>query len=456
MSASSNNVGGKPNMEWMYEGSNSKIDREEFLLGKRITKPVNDRGDFIVEDKSRDQGIDVLEKLDFQSKLREDPLITIKQKEADRRKELLSNPIKRKRLQKILKSALQKDLKSAKRTSESESLSSSFTSGDSSYTSSKHRKHSRKKKQKSEVIYNKAKSNASIRNSLKAALMNDLKNDSSSEGSSLSTSSESLDEEAVQSRKKKQMKKSNQKHCKRSPSRQSYHRSSSTSSESLDEVAHKSCNKKHIKYSKRSSSELSYHRSDSSRTTSKSYEYSHERHKSKKYFRKEKNEDTSYQRRSPNPKSTTDSEPNSNTKSEVKKGYGLIVLKEGKTQQQSTKSDITYKRASEPKKERYIRKNKSGFTKKLSAEELEQKRKEMMADALWRNDQRKSNVKNYSKEEEKETLREDALREIQKRREGKHGNAKTFIHDMKLKQTSIGSLEDTVRRKKHSFHKNDS
>ena len=115
----------------------------------------------------------------------------------------------------------------------------------------------------------------------------------------------------------------------------------------------------------------------------------------------------------------------------------------------------TYKKAVEPKKEKYIRKHKPGFTKKLTPEELDKKRREMMDNASWRNSQRKSNVQNYHKQDEDEKLREDALTELHKRKEKRHGNAKTFIHDMKLKQASIGSLEDTIKRKKHAFYKDE-
>uniref|UniRef100_A0A8C4TFL5 CWC25 spliceosome associated protein homolog n=1 Tax=Erpetoichthys calabaricus TaxID=27687 RepID=A0A8C4TFL5_ERPCA len=82
------------------------------------------------------------------------------------------------------------------------------------------------------------------------------------------------------------------------------------------------------------------------------------------------------------------------------------------------------------------------FFRNLSAEDLEQKRKEMMEFASWRDKERVSNIERYKRQDEKE-------REVEKKdtRDGK------FIHEMKLESASTSSLEDRVKRNIHSIQR---
>ncbi|XP_052053869.1 pre-mRNA-splicing factor CWC25 homolog [Apodemus sylvaticus] len=89
-----------------------------------------------------------------------------------------------------------------------------------------------------------------------------------------------------------------------------------------------------------------------------------------------------------------------------------------------------------PKKEVYQRRHASGYTRKLSAEELERKRQEMMENAKWREEGRLSALKRHAKEDEQE-----------------HSRPGNFIHRMKLESASTSSLEDRVKRNIHSLQR---
>uniref|UniRef100_A0A670ZPC5 Uncharacterized protein n=2 Tax=Pseudonaja textilis TaxID=8673 RepID=A0A670ZPC5_PSETE len=84
----------------------------------------------------------------------------------------------------------------------------------------------------------------------------------------------------------------------------------------------------------------------------------------------------------------------------------------------------------------------SQTSRKLSAEELEKRRKEMMENAKWREEERKNNVNKHRKEEE----REQALEKL------RQSNGK-FIHNIKLESASTSSLEDRVKRNIHSIQR---
>ncbi|MGH0186172.1 UNVERIFIED_CONTAM: hypothetical protein FKN15_020537 [Acipenser sinensis] len=99
-------------------------------------------------------------------------------------------------------------------------------------------------------------------------------------------------------------------------------------------------------------------------------------------------------------------------------------------------------RSPSPKNDRHYRHQDTKQTKKLSAEELERRRREMMDFARWRDEERVNNIKRYKKEEEEE-------KELEKldSRDGK------FIHKMKLESASTSTLEDRVKRNIHSIQR---
>ncbi|KAL8175718.1 UNVERIFIED_CONTAM: RNA-splicing factor, partial [Gekko kuhli] len=114
----------------------------------------------------------------------------------------------------------------------------------------------------------------------------------------------------------------------------------------------------------------------------------------------------------------------------------------GNTKQHNSKAGTGGKIPPPPKREGYRRQQASGYTRNLSAEELEWKRQEMMVNAKWREEERANTVKKHRKEEAREREREKL---------GRHDGK--FIHHMKLESASTSSLEERVKRNIHSIQR---
>uniref|UniRef100_A0A4W3H688 Pre-mRNA-splicing factor CWC25-like protein n=2 Tax=Callorhinchus milii TaxID=7868 RepID=A0A4W3H688_CALMI len=91
---------------------------------------------------------------------------------------------------------------------------------------------------------------------------------------------------------------------------------------------------------------------------------------------------------------------------------------------------------------RYQRRPHSDHPRKFPAEELEQRRLEMMENARWRDETRQQNIKRYKQEEERE-------KELEKKDNGEG----KFLHKMKLQSAATSSLEDRVKRNVHSIQR---
>ncbi|KAM8842752.1 pre-mRNA-splicing factor CWC25 homolog [Synchiropus picturatus] len=108
------------------------------------------------------------------------------------------------------------------------------------------------------------------------------------------------------------------------------------------------------------------------------------------------------------------------------------------------RSDRTVQPASlSPRKETFKR-YRDHVSRKLTSEELEQRRREMMDQAKQRDEDRENNVKRYKRQDEQEKQREQNVK-----RERHAG----FIHDMKLQSAASSSLEDRVKRNIHSIQR---
>lgn len=83
-----------------------------------------------------------------------------------------------------------------------------------------------------------------------------------------------------------------------------------------------------------------------------------------------------------------------------------------------------------------------GYTRKLSAEELEWKRQEMLQNARWREEERLDALRRHAREDECERRLEQL-----DSRDGR------FIHRMKLESAATSSLEDRVKRNIHSLQR---
>ncbi|KAK3534324.1 hypothetical protein QTP86_014244, partial [Hemibagrus guttatus] len=95
-------------------------------------------------------------------------------------------------------------------------------------------------------------------------------------------------------------------------------------------------------------------------------------------------------------------------------------------------------------RERHHRPQSTNYSKRLTAEELEKKRKEMMDFAHEREQERESNVKGYKRQDEQEKERES---------KNKHSGQAKFIHNMKLESAATSSVEDRVKRNIHSIQR---
>lgn len=92
----------------------------------------------------------------------------------------------------------------------------------------------------------------------------------------------------------------------------------------------------------------------------------------------------------------------------------------------------------------HYQRQRNPVSKKLSGEELERKRREMMEQAKQREEDRENNVKRYRRQEEQEKQREQ---------NGKLDRHAGFIHNMKLESAASSSLEDRVKRNIHSIQR---
>ncbi|NXO80215.1 CWC25 factor, partial [Sitta europaea] len=111
------------------------------------------------------------------------------------------------------------------------------------------------------------------------------------------------------------------------------------------------------------------------------------------------------------------------------------------SQQPSSREEKGRARSPSPKKSSR-RQQPPGYTRRISAEELERRRQEMVENAKWREEERASNLRRHRRQEELE-------RELQKldTRDGK------FFHRLKLESASTSSLEDRVKRNIHSLQR---
>ncbi|XP_050306828.1 pre-mRNA-splicing factor CWC25 homolog [Anthonomus grandis grandis] len=108
-------------LDWIYKGANSLVDREEYLLGRKVDKTLDQLNNEEKETKFvlptpknhvehecippsiRDfNKIVQAEQVDLQTKLQEDPLIAIKKREEEARRQFLQNPVQLKKLQEAL------------------------------------------------------------------------------------------------------------------------------------------------------------------------------------------------------------------------------------------------------------------------------------------------------------------------------------------------------------------
>lgn len=322
-------------LDWMYQGPAGQVSRDEYLLGRPIDKQITDQYEEPESGPSAETGLlpgsifnptTPASTLDLAAKIREDPLFEIRKREEEKKREVLTNPVKMKKIKEMLRQNLDKKDKKKKR-----------------------------KKDKKEKKGDKER------------------------------------------RKEKKHKR----------------RSSSSSSDEEDEKKHRSHSRDESSADTKSRSHhlpgygllLPAGRQHQSSATS-----NHSGHR-------ERSRSRSPHRNNRESHSYSSSSHRGDRKVEP--------------------------RAASPRKERY-QKQRNYVSKKLSAEELERKRQEMMSQAKQREEDRENNVKRYKRQDEQEKHREQ---------NAKHDRHAGFIHNMKLESAASSSLEDRVKRNIHSIQR---
>lgn len=102
-------------LDWMYQGPGGMVNRDEYLLGRPIDKYVFEKMEEKEAGCSSETGLlpgsifapsGANSLLDMASKIREDPLFIIRKKEEEKKREVLNNPVKMKKIKELVSSAL--------------------------------------------------------------------------------------------------------------------------------------------------------------------------------------------------------------------------------------------------------------------------------------------------------------------------------------------------------------
>lgn len=337
-------------LDWMYQGPGGMVSRDEYLLGRPIDKYVFEKLEKEAGCSSETgllpgsifapAGANSL--LDMASKIREDPLFVIRKKEEEKKREVLNNPVKMKKIKELLQMSLEKKEKKKKKEKRK-----------------KHRKHKHR---------------------------------------SVSCSRSSSEDEPGPGRGRSQRRVTD--------SRVVLSKVPGYGLQVRDPAQDRGSQVPSVAQSKGTFQMKSRSRSSSSSR-------SPPRHSGKKSAR---------DRRSRSPRH-----------SRVHNGKG------SRRERAPTQSPS---RSPPPKREAHTQRRALGYTRKLSAEELERKRQEMLENARWREEERLNTLRRHAREDE----RERRLEQLDSR-DGQ------FIHRMKLESAATSSLEDRVKRNIHSLQR---
>ncbi|XP_029480562.1 pre-mRNA-splicing factor CWC25 homolog [Oncorhynchus nerka] len=111
-------------LDWMYQGPGGQVSRDEYLLGRPIDKQITQQFEEPENGPSEQTGLlpgsifnpsTPASNLDMAAKIREDPLFDIKKREEEKRREVLTNPVKMKKIKEMLRQNLEKKDKKKKR-----------------------------------------------------------------------------------------------------------------------------------------------------------------------------------------------------------------------------------------------------------------------------------------------------------------------------------------------------
>ncbi|NWQ69156.1 CWC25 factor, partial [Neopipo cinnamomea] len=104
-------------LEWMYQGPGGMVNREEYLMGRPVDKFILEKAEDKEAGCSSETGLlpgSIFAKsgansvLDMANKIREDPLFMIRKREEEKKREVLNNPVKMKKIKALLQNSLDK------------------------------------------------------------------------------------------------------------------------------------------------------------------------------------------------------------------------------------------------------------------------------------------------------------------------------------------------------------
>ncbi|KAJ8364929.1 hypothetical protein SKAU_G00137600, partial [Synaphobranchus kaupii] len=110
-------------LDWMYQGPGGQVSREEYLLGRPIDKQITQQYEEPESGPSAQNGLlpgsifcptTPASALDLATKIREDPLFAIRKREEEKKREVLTNPVKMKKIKEMLQHNLEKKQKKRK------------------------------------------------------------------------------------------------------------------------------------------------------------------------------------------------------------------------------------------------------------------------------------------------------------------------------------------------------
>ena len=137
-------------MNWIYEAPGDNINREEYLLGKKVDKYVDPSLQAAEREKhllattpgALFAGASVNATVDLENKIREDPLFEIKKREQEAKKRLANNPVKLKQLRALVEEVKSVGGKKKKKRKHKHKESESDDDPETSRSKSKSKEHS--------------------------------------------------------------------------------------------------------------------------------------------------------------------------------------------------------------------------------------------------------------------------------------------------------------------------
>ncbi|XP_018358208.1 PREDICTED: pre-mRNA-splicing factor CWC25 homolog isoform X1 [Trachymyrmex cornetzi] len=397
-------------LDWMYKGPNQMVNREEYLLGRPVDKAFEQ-----MQQAEKDSEMNRMpknhveyecippslrffsgnEQVDLARKIQEDPLYSIKKKEMETRNQLLKNPVKLKQLKELLEqSSKNKSEKKKKRLKQSDSSEDEAKLDVLLAT---------KYKQLKDI------SEKYLLKSMKKIKHKRTKKSKKHHDSDSETDS-SNDDTSIKKRRHKQKKQK---------------KSRSDSDDNTDS------NSKNIA-KRETECDRKYSRNDTKLDDTKKQDRKRKlsEDRNSKYERSQKygEEDNKNKRQRYDSKQRDDSRNKYNDKRRYSMEKETTISNSGRTSTIKSTSNTNHIKFKDRKEEKYRPKTRPSLTE----EEKEQRRKEMMANAVWRDKEREKNVKMY-REQEKREEQNITL------------NNKDFIRKQLVVATEVGTVASRIK-----------